>query len=160
MIFDFLVFTLSFHSSACFLMTLIDSCSPSGEGLKTNKSSAYMRQFREWLPSITPGQWSSLKYCGKSFINNENKTGLKPSPCLIPLLHENISVIELSSVSTQLLIDEYMDLMTLKKFAFNSILVEFIDQPGLPHAIKRFFIIDEANIKFLMLFFILINELL
>ena len=114
MIFDFLVFALSFHSSACFLITLIDFCSPSGEGLKTNKSSAYIRQFREWLPSITPGQWSSLKYCGKSFINNENKTGLKPSPCLIPLLHENISVIELSSILTQLLIDEYMDFMTLK----------------------------------------------
>ena len=112
MIFDLLVFTFSFHSSACFLMTLIDFCSPSGEGLKTNKSSAYMRQFREWLSIITPGQWLSLKYCGKSFINNENKTGLKPSPCLIPLLHENISVIELSSVLMQLLIDEYMDLMS------------------------------------------------
>ena len=36
-----------------------------------------MRQFRECLPSITPGQWSSLKYCSKSLINNENKTGLK-----------------------------------------------------------------------------------
>ena len=88
MIFDLLVFTLSFYSSACFLITLIDFCSPSGEGLKTNKSSAYMRQFREWLPIVTPGQWLSLKYCGKSFINNENKTGLKPAPCLIPLLHE------------------------------------------------------------------------
>ena len=114
MIFDFLVFTLSFHSSACFLITLIDFCSPSGEGLETNKSSAYMKQLRECLPSITPGQWWSLKYCGKSFINNENKTGLKLSPYLIPLLHENNSVIELSSILTQLSIDEYMDLMTLK----------------------------------------------
>ena len=114
--FDFLVFTLSFHSSACFLVTLIDFCSPSGEGLKTNKSSTYMymRQFREWLPSITPGQWSSLKYCGKSFINSENKIGLEPLPCLIPLLQENISVIELSSILTQLSIDKYMDLMTLR----------------------------------------------
>ncbi|XP_068746696.1 peroxidasin homolog [Montipora capricornis] len=76
MIFDFLVFTFSFHSSACFLMTLIDFCSPSGEGLKTNKSSAYMRQFREWLPIITPGQWLSLKYCGPTEIDRapSNKT--------------------------------------------------------------------------------------
>ena len=69
-------------------------------------------------------------------------------------------MIELSSILTQLLIDVYMDLMTLKNLPFNSILVEFIDQPGLPHAIKRFFIIDEANIKFLMLPCILIKELL
>ena len=32
MIFDFLVLTLRFHSSACFLITLIDCCNPCGEG--------------------------------------------------------------------------------------------------------------------------------
>ena len=72
MIFDFLVLTLRFHSSACFLITLIDCCNPCGEGLITNKSSACIRQFRDWFRSITPGQWFVLKYWGKSFINNEN----------------------------------------------------------------------------------------
>ena len=86
--------------------------------------------------------------CGKSFINNENKTGLKPSPCLIPLLHENISVRAFINFDATFnrRVHGFND---FKEFAFNSILVEFIDQPELPHAIKRFFIIDEANIKFL-----------
>ena len=51
-----------------------DCCNPSGEELITNKSFAYIRQFKERFPSITPGQLFSLKYCGKSFINNENRT--------------------------------------------------------------------------------------
>ena len=59
---------------------------------------------------------TGLKYCGKSFINKENKTGLKPSPCLIPLLQENRSVSVLRSILTQLLIEEYMDFMIFRNF--------------------------------------------
>ena len=43
-------------------------------------------------------------------------TRLKPSPCRIPLLQENNSVVVFSPILTQLLIDEYIDLITLKNF--------------------------------------------
>ena len=118
MILDFLVFTLSFHSWACLWITFSDCCNPYGELLITNRSSAYISQFSDWLPDFTPGQLCTLKYSVKSFINKENNTGLKPSPCRMPLLHRELSVIVFWLTFTQLLIDEYIDLMTFRNFPF------------------------------------------
>ena len=110
--FDFLVLTLSFQSWSCLWIT-------------SSKSSAYNKQLRDWFPYTKPGQLFCLKYCGKSFINKENKTGLKPSPCLIPLLQENWPVSVLWSILTQLLIEEYMDLMIFRTFPWIPYLCNF-----------------------------------
>ena len=77
------------------------------------------------------------------------------------LLHKKLSVIVFWLTFTQLLVDEYIDLLTFRNFPFiPSFCSLYAKCFRLPYTIKSLFIVNKANIKFFMLFGALMKELL
>ena len=83
MIFDFSVFSLSFHFSQYSYSLSISTCNVSLDSANITTSSAYKRSKSLIKPIDTPAP-GTLRCCSRSLMYNENKNGDKHSPCLTP----------------------------------------------------------------------------